>query len=181
MCWKHTILGFRLKLCQWLICTVLHLLDDKQESCITRWNDAAESLLADWDAASGRCTDKGTWNVGYNNILTVGGLILYYNNRSTQKTGSRQQNAWFHTKSPVGHKNARFDTKMPYSACISRHCHYQTFYPFNWNNFLTFAFKEPKHKLIKYHCQTVKQRTPLWPGFHNALNKNFVIRVNNHR
>ena len=50
-------------------------------------------------------------------------------------------------KSPVRHKNAQFDAKMPYPACIGGHYHYQTSSPFllklfsNFNQ--TFFLKNP--------------------------------------
>ena len=95
----------------------------------------------------------------------------------------------------VRHKKARFDTKkpgliqkcpirhkMPYPTCISWHCHYQTSSPFYWSYFLSLI----KHFVLKNRyihletntaVKTVQQRTPLLPGFHNALDKNLVIRV----
>ena len=86
-------------------------------------------------------------------------------------------------KIPVRHKNARFDTKMPYPACISWHSHYQTSPPppfslklfSNFNQ--TFCFKEPMHKLKK-KCQN-GSRGPLVARV-SQCNKNLVIWVNNH-
>ena len=45
-------------------------------------------------------------------------------------------------KSPVRHKNARSDTKMPSQACTSWHCHYQTSPPpFLWEIFFPILFQ----------------------------------------
>ena len=46
-------------------------------------------------------------------------IKTHYNSRTTQKIPVRHTNSSFHN-------NARFDTQMPYPACISCHCHYQT-------------------------------------------------------
>ena len=59
--------------------------------------------------------DQCTWNT------------QQYNTLSTQKTLFDSKMHGSTKKSLVRHKNAWFDTKMPYPACINWHCHYQTF------------------------------------------------------
>ena len=80
-------------------------------------------------------------------------------------------------KCQVRHKNARFDTKMPFSACISLQSHYYT---------PTHTHPHPPHTPHPHppppHPATPTPPPPLFftgtrPGSHKALNKNFVIRV----
>ena len=51
-----------------------------------------------------------------------------------------------------------------------------------YGNYFQILFKhfdlKNQYMIKKIPVKTVQQRTPLWPGFHNALNKNFVIWVN---
>ena len=58
-----------------------------------------------------------------------------HNTRSTKKTRFDSKMHDSTQKSPVRHKNARFDTKMPSPACISWYCHYQTSRPLVWEIF----------------------------------------------
>ena len=75
-------------------------------------------------------------------LCHAGMLLLnsYYNTCSTQKKHSSTHKCSVRHKNMVRHKNARFDTKMPYPACISCHCHYQIS-PFLWEYFFPIPFK----------------------------------------
>ena len=87
----------------------------------------------------------------------------------------------------VRHKKGRFDTKMSSSTqnCPTQHASVDIAiieHPpppplFYWNHILTlikrFFLKNPHIHLKKITIvKAVQQRTPLWPGFHNTLNKN---------
>ena len=90
----------------------------------------------------------------------------------------------FDPKSLVPQKNARFDLKMLYPACIRRHCRYQTplLIEMTFQNLIqTFCFKEPIHELNEINTvETVQQWTLVASSeSYNSLNKNFSIWVNN--
>ena len=90
----------------------------------------------------------------------------YYNTRLTQKARFDSKMHGSAQKSPVRHKNARFDTKMRSPACISWHCHYQTsptpllwemfFFQFHSNILFLITHREMKKKLYWYEFKYIR-------------------------
>ena len=123
--------------------------------------DKHKSYAPPWDPLNSRKMAKETWSSGpqqwgvcnYSSNFHGGLINHHYSTRSTQK-------------SPVRHKDTPFDTKMPSSACISWHCHYQAcekyFFQFYINILLLRTHREMKMKLYWYEFKYIQPRISPW-------------------
>ena len=108
-------------------------------------------------------------------------MVSLYNTRSTQKSPVRQQMHGSTQESLVRHKNDHSTQKCPThlaSVDIAIIKHPPPFLKLLSKLDQTFYIKEARYEFVKnYHCQNGAAVDPLWPGFHNVLNKNLVIGV----